>query len=63
MITKRVPYRGKPLQMTPYAAVMTEGGRLGLMTCLHCGAVVMTGENEADGPGLHEQWHERQESR
>ena len=44
----------------PYTAVAAEGQRIGLMTCLRCGAVVML-EKGYDWPEVHDKWHEEQE--
>jgi hypothetical protein len=41
----------------PYVAVSAEGCRIGLMTCLRCGCVVMVGDTRKGGLDIHEAWH------
>lgn len=49
-----------PKRYTEYYAFNTEGGRIALLSCLRCGAVVMIGD-PTSGPEIHDAWHEEQE--
>lgn len=40
----------------PYEIVAAENRRIGLMTCLRCGSVVMLSEG-TDTPAIHNAWH------
>lgn len=40
-------------QFTPCFVLLAEGGRIGLSTCRQCGATVMFGDDECDGPTIH----------
>jgi len=58
---------GDPKKITPhetdfytqYFAIEATGHRIGLMICKRCGAAVLIGDEEVDGPALHDRWHER----
>jgi hypothetical protein len=41
-----------------YYAFDVEGNRVGLMTCLRCGAAVIL--DKTDAAAIHNLWHERQ---
>ena len=43
-------------QFSPYLAVHAEGQRVGIMSCLECGAAILI-SSTADAPTIHEQWH------
>ena len=42
-----------------YFAVEAEGQRIGLMVCLRCGATILLGDANADGPKIHDVWHDK----
>jgi hypothetical protein len=48
---------------TPYRAVEAEGARIGLLSCLDCGAVLMLDPDDArqdiDVVSIHTEWHAR----
>ena len=48
----------KPGQYSAAHALHAEGARIGVVTCLRCGATV-TLSMEVDAMGLHDAWHAR----
>lgn len=42
---------------TEYYALETEGGRVGLMSCRRCGALILIGDASFDAAKAHDQWH------
>ena len=40
-----------------YFALETEGGRVGLMSCMRCGALVLIGDAAFDAAKAHDRWH------
>jgi hypothetical protein len=44
---------------TPYFGIQTEGGRVGLVSCTRCGAVVIVGDKDFDGAAMHADWHRK----
>jgi hypothetical protein len=58
-----IKFKTPPLSATPYATIETTAGRMGLVTCLHCGAALLLGDVDADGPGIHEKWHAQMAAR
>jgi hypothetical protein len=45
--------------LRPYLEVEAVGQRIGLASCLECGAVILLGEDpkEFDAPAVHQRWH------
>lgn len=50
--------RVKENNYSPYYAFDTEGGRIGLCTCLRCGIAIIIGD--MDVARIHDKWHESQ---
>ncbi len=40
-----------------YFALETEGGRVALMSCKRCGALVLIGDSTFDAAMAHDKWH------
>ncbi|MBP2522254.1 hypothetical protein [Rhodococcus sp. PvP104] len=47
-------------EFTPYVAVSAEGMRIGIMSCLTCGAAILLGATKEDFGAIHSAWHEAQ---
>ena len=45
-----------PAKYSAYYAFATEGGRIGIVTCLRCGAAIILGQEE--GIKLHDAFHD-----
>jgi hypothetical protein len=45
---------------TPYHAFVTEGGRIGLVSCRLCGAALIVGDENLDTFSKHVHWHGEQ---
>jgi hypothetical protein len=45
-------------RFTEYFGLMTEGGRIALVSCLRCGAAVVLGDPSFDAAKRHVAWHE-----
>lgn len=50
-------WRANPILWARYHAIETESGRIGIVTCLRCGAAVLIDSDKAGS--LHEEWHDR----
>lgn len=48
-----------PEDYSAYFTVEATGARIGLMTCLRCGVVVLLGDKDRDASRLHDAWHRR----
>ncbi|MBT2266415.1 hypothetical protein [Rhodococcus erythropolis] len=49
-------------KFSPYVAVVAEGRRIGIMSCLTCGAAILLGTTDEDFGAIHSAWHAAQVS-
>ena len=65
-VSRQVEYQGmqamsetpqEPNRYTEYFGVETTGSRIGLMVCRDCGATILLGDEQADAPKIHDEWH------
>ncbi len=42
----------------PYYAIESEGGRIGLATCLRCGLCIIIGDKAVGSTVIHDSWHD-----
>ena len=47
----------EPNRYTEYFGVEATGSRIGLMLCRDCGATILLGDEQADAPKIHDEWH------
>ena len=45
------------MEYTNYYEIETASGRIGLVTCLGCGAAIICNESQANAQGLHDAFH------
>jgi hypothetical protein len=50
--------RGGMSEYTPYFSVEACGFRIGLVSCLRCGAAVIVGDKDFDAQAAHDAWHD-----
>jgi hypothetical protein len=54
-----VTFDDPQIYFTPYTSILAEGGKIGVMSCLVCGAAVMIDPSDkGTDPGIiHYRWH------